>query len=191
MTDGVSARVFRHVVVRRLESLFKTGGIVLDLASKSEEGIRLLRRGIDVRGRDEVTSLVRADGAFAGLGVLDGADLPAVGAILKDHLRSNAIVVLCLSGFRPLRLLVQRAFTGRQTQSPCPSLSESMVLLGDSLHWHDVFPLGVLLPDSAPDGWIEAHPQTFGVLAGIERLVRDARLLRTFGDYMVIEGRRR
>jgi hypothetical protein len=49
----------------------------------------------------------------------------------------------------------------------------------------------VLVPGPAQGQWAADHPQTFGVLAALERGVRRWPGLRELGDLSVLEGRRR
>jgi hypothetical protein len=69
--------------------------------------------------------------------------------------------------------------------------SEVRAALGAAFEWTDSYALGVLLPGPDQGGWAVDHPQTFGVLAALERGVRRWPGLRHLGDLFVLEGRRR
>jgi hypothetical protein len=64
-------------------------------------------------------------------------------------------------------------------------------LLGPELVWHRTFALGVLIPGPEHAAWACRHPQAFGALAAVEGLVRAWPVLRSLGDHIVLEGRRR
>jgi hypothetical protein len=117
------------------------------------------------------------DGAFAAPGALDGADLAAVGRALATALRPGAPVLLCLGPRRP--------GLGR------PGLAAARARLGPDFVWRGAFALGVIVPAASRQGWVRSHPQSFGVLAALEGLVRRWPLVRAAGDYLVVEGSRR
>jgi hypothetical protein len=150
--------LFRHVFAARAQVLLAGRPRVLDLGRATDLGSQ----------RD-------LDGAFAGPGVLDGADLAALGRALAPALRSGAPLILCLP---------HRA-AGRV------GLREARARLGPEFLWRDAFSLGAIVPAEARQDWVRGHPQAFGVLAAAERLVRRWPLLRAAGDYLVIEGVRR
>jgi SAM-dependent methyltransferase len=229
--------VFRHVVQRRLEALFRPGDRVLDLGcGTGEDAVLLAARGVRVTGIDaspEMVARARAkaaergldrdacrfealhaeavgllgrgyDGAYSNFGALNCADLGVVGAALAGSLRAGAPVLLSLLGAWPLPALVQRALTGvgepRRGRAPrvggapvsvsYPSLAEARRALGPGLVWTDAFAMGVLLPGPDHERWAARFPQTFGVLAAAESLVRRWPGLRALGDHVVLEGRR-
>jgi hypothetical protein len=117
------------------------------------------------------------DGACAGPGALDGADLEAAGRSLAAELRPGAPVLLCIARRRPAG--------GRL------GLREAQTQLGPHFAWSDSFGLGVFLPGEAREGWARRHPQAFGILAALERVVRRWPVVRGLGEYSVLEGARR
>jgi len=141
-----------------------------------------------------------------GFGALNCADLPAVAAGLAAALRPGAPVLLSLMTPHPLPALVERALTGRG-EAPrgrrdpqvggeplpvaYPGLRELKRRFGEAFAWSGAFALGVLIPGPGHAGWVSRHPQSFGLLAALERLVRRWPILRTLGDHVVLEGARR
>jgi hypothetical protein len=151
--------LFRHVVQKRLRELVAPGSSVLDV-----------RHGTGAAG-------ALFDGAYAGPGTLDDADLGALGRNLAAALRPGAPVLLCLGPRgRPPRRLRPR---------------EARARLGPDFVWHGAFALGVLVPGESRQGWVRGHPQAFGLLAALEGVVRRWPLLRALGDYVALEGARR
>jgi hypothetical protein len=151
------ALVFRHVVEGRARRLFPPGGRILVLPRVSGEAAAF-------------------DGAYAGPGALDGADLDAVGRALAAALRPGAPVLLCVR---------RRPGTGRL------ALRDARARLGRGVAWSAGFGLGVLVPGESGDEWARRHPQVFGILAALEGIVRRWPVLRGLGDYAVLEGSRR
>ena len=147
--------VFRHAFDRRREALFAARSRVVELG------------GLDLGTARDL------EGAFAGPGALDGADLAAMGESLAAALVPGAPVLLCVGGGQRL---------------PIP---EARARLGPAFVWRRAFALGVIVPGESAEGWARDHPQTFGVLAALEGLVRGWPVLRARGDYVVIEGARR
>lgn len=135
------------------------------------------------------------DGAYAGLGGLDEADLPAVGAALAAAVRPGGSVLLSLRGPRPLPAVVRRTLTGvgepRRGRIAYPPLDEARAALGAPFLWTDAYALGALLPGPEHERWAREHPQTFAFLAALERAVRRWPALRQLGEHVVLEGRRR
>jgi hypothetical protein len=204
-----SALIFRYVFQERMRALFRPGSRVLNLGSGCGlDALALAAGGVSVLGLDPsrqatqrarrkalaagVGSLVRFevrrphelrvedgafDGACAGFGALDGADLTAVGRAVSAVLRPGAPVLLSLTAPRPA---VARYRSRQQAQDR----------LGPDFEWSAGFGLGVLLPGLAHGAWATRHPQAFGVLAALDRLVRDWPILRDFGDHLVLEGSR-
>jgi hypothetical protein len=117
------------------------------------------------------------DGAYAGPGALDEVDLRALGRALAAELRPGAPVLLCLRS------------RGSATDIPGPRRVRAR--LGPEFTWHRTFALGVLVPEESRQDWTRRNPQAFGVLAAMERVVRGWPLVRSLGQYAVIEGRRR
>jgi hypothetical protein len=105
---------------------------------------------------------------------MEGADLAQVGGDLAAALRPGAPVLFGL--LRP------GAF-------PRPSPREIQRRLGPAFRWGAASAWGVLLPRDA--AWIAAHPQAFGLLAVLERMVRRWPGLRGRGEILVLEGLRR
>ena len=186
------ALVFRHVVQARLEVLF-------------QEGARILR--VECRTGADAAALTPAGGGFDGahvsLGPLGLADLRAVGAALAAALRPGATVVVSLPGPWPLPATIRRTLTGvgdarrrrasifGEAPPAVATAAEVRSALGAAFEWTDSYALGVLLPGPAQGGWAADHPQTFGLLAALERKVRRWPGLRQLGDVSVLEGRRR
>jgi hypothetical protein len=149
--------VFRHVVEERARRLFPSAGRILVLPQMSGE-------------------VGAFDGAYAGPGALDGADLDAVGRTLAAALRPGAPVLLCVT---------RRSGTGRL------ALRDARARLGPGVAWSASFGLGVLAPGEAGEEWARRHPQAFGILAALESIVRRWPVLRGLGDYAALEGSRR
>jgi SAM-dependent methyltransferase len=142
------------------------------------------------------------DGAYSNFGALNCADLAAVGHRLRGLLRAGAPVLFCLMGRAPLPAVVERAFRGRGARRAdgdvnvggrpvavrYPSLSDIREALGPAFRWTRTSALGVCVPGPGHARWVEAHPQTFGTLAMVERVLRAAPVLRGLGDHVVLEG---
>ena len=200
---------FRHVLEARLEALFPRGARVLHVGSGPEdEAVALAARGVCMVGVDASPEAIQAagggfDGAYATLGARGPADLPRMGAALAAALRAGTAIVVSLAGPWPLPSVIRRTLTGvgeqRRRRSggfaegppAVASPSEARAALGAAFEWTDAYALGVLVPGPAQERWAEEHPQTFGVLAALERGVRRWPGLRELGDLSVLEGRRR
>jgi SAM-dependent methyltransferase len=144
------------------------------------------------------------DGAYSDFGALNCADLRAAGRALSLALRPGAPVLLSLLGPWPLPATLRRWLTGegafRGERDPVvgggpirvayPGPAEARRALGPGFEWGPGFALGVLVPAPDAAAWVEAHPQTFGVLAALEGLVGGWPGLRGLGDHVVVEGRR-
>jgi SAM-dependent methyltransferase len=161
---------------------------------------------LEVRAAEEVGEIPGTfDGAYSDFGALNCADLAAVGAALQRVLRPGAPLLVSLMGPWPLPATLQHALTGRgeararsrpqvgglslPVRYPWPS--DARRSLGDGFRWTRTTALGVLVPGPDHDGWIRRHPQSFGVLAALESVVRRWPLLRLLGDHVLIEGVRR
>jgi hypothetical protein len=131
------------------------------------------------------------DGAYAGPGTLDSADLAELGGALAGCLRPDARVLLCLPGRLPLPALLQRALRARRRWRRGYTRGDAAWALGPAFAWKASFALGVLVPGAAQRDWIAEHPQTFAMLAAVEKPLRSWPLLRALGEYTVLEGRRR
>ncbi len=165
------------------------------------------RLRVEVRPAEAIGAVAGGpfDGAWSNFGALNCADLAAVGDGLARVLRPGAPVVFGLMGPWPLPATVERALTARgdarsrsvprvagvslPVRYPWPG--DVRRLLGPAFTWRRTFALGVLVPGPDHAGWCRRHPQTFGVLAALERLVRDWPVLRALGDHVVLEGARR
>ena len=150
--------VYHHVLEERVRRLIPPGGRLLVLPRVSDEAGPF-------------------DGAYAGPGALDGADLEAVGRALAAALRPGAPVLVCIKRRRP--------GTGRL------GLREARARLGPGFAWSASFGLGVLLPGEARGDWARRHPQAFGMLAALESVVRRWPVVRGLGEYAALEGSRR
>jgi hypothetical protein len=149
--------LFRQVLRQRLQTL------VAPRARVAEVGALGLAPARDL------------DGAVSGPGVLQDADLAALGRSLAAALRPGAPVLLCLGAGGAPRI----------------DLGAAKERLGPDLVWHRAFALGVIVPATSRQEWVRRHPQAFGLLAAAERLVRTWPVLRARGEYIVIEGARR
>jgi hypothetical protein len=150
--------LYRHVLEERARRFFPPGGRVLVLPRVSDEPGPF-------------------DGAYAGPGALDGADLEAVGRALAAALRPGAPVLLCV--------------TRRRTGTGRPALRDARARLGPGFTWSASFGLGVLFPGEAREEWARRHPQAFGILAALESVVRRWPVVRALGEYVALEGSRR
>ena len=208
MGDPV-ALFFRHVLEARLEALFPSGARVLHVGcGPGEEALALAARGIRMVGIDPSWEMIHAagggfDGAYVNLGARGPADLPRVGAALAAALRAGGSIVVSLAGSWPLPHMIRRTLTGvgerrrrrdvhfAEGPPAVATPSEARTVLGPAFEWTDSYALGVLVPAPAQGQWAADHPQTFGVLAALERGVRRWPGLRDLGDLSVLEGRRR
>jgi methyltransferase family protein len=202
------ALMWRHVVQERLRLLFPPGARVLNLGSGcGADALFLASCGVTVLGldarADKVHSARRAataagarvrfevrgadalrledgifDGVFSGFGVLDQTLLPALGRTLPAALRPGSPVLLSLAAPRPA---VARYGARARAQR----------LLGREFTWSAGFGLGVVLPGPEQSAWAASHPQAFGILAALDRLVRRWPVTRDLGHHLVLDGRRR
>jgi SAM-dependent methyltransferase len=167
-----------------------------------EELVRFERRAAE----DVAGAGLGFDGACSGFGALNCAHLPAVAEGLAAALRPGAPVLVSLMAAHPLPALLEKALTGRgeaprgrhdpqvggePLRVAYPGLREIRHSFGTAFRWDGAFALGVLIPGPGHAGWVSRNPQSFGVLAALERLVRRWPLLRTLGDHLVLEGTRR
>jgi hypothetical protein len=188
--------LFRHVLLARLEARYRSGDRVIAIGPAGGEEARVLgARGvrlIEVEGAMVTGALVGGcDGAYATLGALEDVDLRALAPALAAALRPGAALVLTMAGPSPLPAFLRRTLTGLGApRRRRPTLAEAQRALGGSFVWTDVYALGVLLPGPEHDAWAADHPQAFGLLAALERVVRRWRGLRGRGEYVVLEGRR-
>jgi hypothetical protein len=166
---------YRSVFARRVAAAFPTGARVLDLSASF----------------DGLAGAGPWDGAHAGPGVIDGADLSALGAELAGCLRPQARVLLCVPNRVPLPALVRRALRAEGAWRRGHWAGDAQWALGPAFIWNGASALGVLVPGGGQRHWIAEHPQAFAVLAAVERTLRRWPLLRSLGEYTVIEGRRR
>ena len=183
------------------------GMLELARAKAAERGLGEERVRFEQRAAEDAAGAGSGfDGAYSGFGALNCAELPAVAAALAAALRPGAAVLLSLMGPRPLPGLVERALTGRG-EAPrgrrdpnvggvplsvsYPGLREVKRSFGPSFAWTGAFALGVLIPGPGHAGWASRHPQSFGLLAALESVVRRWPILRGLGDHVVVEGVRR
>jgi SAM-dependent methyltransferase len=130
-------------------------------------------------------------GAYLGLAATRERDWSQEGALLAHCLRSGAAVLLCAPGRFPLPAVIERALRGRGARGVCPSPTTVIHALGPAFSWDAIRGFGILVPGPRHRGWIEDHPQTFGILAAVERLIRGWPLVAELGDTLVLEGQRR
>ena len=169
------ARLFEHVLFERRRALFPPGVAVLDVGSDEARG--------------ECGAGFAAPDAAARLGPVE------IGRRLRSALCAGAPVLLAFPGARPLPLLVERVLRGTGEASRASAarlgLGDLRRALGTGLEWRRAFALGVLLPGPARADWAAAHPQSFGLMAAVEELVRSWPPLRGWGEVTVLEGVRR
>ena len=171
------------------------------------------RRGIgeerlraERRAAEDVGGLVGPfDAAYSDFGVLNCADLGAVGRGLARVLKSGAPLLVSVMGPRPLPAGLERALTARGEARgrslprvggvPVPvhhptqrGLREAF---GEAFAWRRAFALGVLLPAPNHGAWAARHAGAFAVLSALEAIVRGWPVLRGLGDHLVLEGIRR
>jgi hypothetical protein len=175
-----SLPLFRYAFQERLRAVFAPPARVLEVGKQPGEDAHLLRGsgvGVEVRAPEDLGGLAPAfDGAYCSVGALEGADLGRAGRDLAAALRPGAPVLLGLANPRssaPVRL----------------SPREVRERLGPAFRWRGSFAWGLLLPRDA--AWIPEHPQAFGLLAALERIVRRWPGLRGRGEIVVLEGTRR
>jgi SAM-dependent methyltransferase len=160
-------------------------GFDLSAGAVQQARRRALAAGVGSRARFEVRMphALRLedgvfDGAFAGPGALERAELPALGRALAAALRDEAPVLLSVAAPRPAAARYgARAADQRR--------------LGPAFTWSRGFGLGVFVPAPARDGWAPRHPHAFAVLAALESVVREWPVLRDLGGHLVLEGARR
>jgi hypothetical protein len=175
-----SLPLFRYAFQERLRSVFAPPALVLELGRDAGEDALLLRGtgvGVEVRAPKNLGGLAPTfDGAYLGVGALEGADISRTGRDLAAALRPGAPVLLGLANPRsspPARLSPREVRQG----------------LGPAFRWRGAFAWGLLLPGDA--AWIRDHPQAFGLLAALERILRRWPGLRGRGEIVVLEGTRR
>jgi SAM-dependent methyltransferase len=173
--------------------------------AKAERAGVAARVHVEERAAEDVASAGEGfDGAYSDFGALNCAALGSVGEGLARALRPGAPVILSVIGRWPLPALVARPFMGTGAarsrhprvgglEVPTRDLTpgELREALGPAFVWRDAFALGVLMPGPPQEGWIARHPLAFGLLAGLEGVVRGWPGLRNLGDHVVVEGARR
>jgi precorrin-6B methylase 2 len=209
-SEDAPALMLRHVFQERLRALFRPGARVLNLGSGcGADALWLAACGVSVLGLEPSADKVQRarreaaaaaagarvrfeargpeelrledgafDGAFSGFGALEGAALPAVGRALSAALRPGSPVLLSVTAPRPA---VARYGARERAQR----------LLGEEFTWSAGFGLGVLVPAPAQGAWATRHPQAFGVLTALDRLVRRWPVVRDLGKHLVLDGARR
>jgi hypothetical protein len=168
------ARVFEHVLHERLRELVPSGAAVIDVASDA---------GLGPWGAG-----VAAGDAAARLGPAE------VGRRLVGALPAGAPVLVAFPGAHALPALLERILRGTGDEAGGPARLGARDLrraLGPGFEWRRAFALGVLLPRRALWPWAVEHPQAFGMLAALEKLVRAWPCLRSLGEITVLEGVRR
>lgn len=188
----------RQVLAHRLEKLFEAGARVVALGCGDvENALALAAGGVSLlvlepdpgrleaaraavpgseRGRmprfeiGGAGTLVGAgrlfDGAYSGPGAIDGSRWAELAPALARSLRPEAPLVLALS--RPparARRDLEREF-----------------------RWERRFALGVVVRARMGGGWAARNPQSFALLAVLERIVRGWPLIRSLGEHEVWEG---
>jgi ubiquinone/menaquinone biosynthesis C-methylase UbiE len=183
-------------------------GMARACAAKAEaRGLDADRLTVECRAAEELADVSHPpfDAAYSNFGALNCAELHLTGEGLRRVLKPGAPVLVSIMGRRPLPAGLQRALTGRGSARgrALPSVAGVTVpvhhpgfaglraQLGAGFAWRRAYALGVLVPGPAQERWAAEHPQTFGVLAAVERAVRRWPGLRQLGDLSVLEGRRR
>jgi hypothetical protein len=209
-SEDAPGLMLRHVFQERLRALFRPGARVLNLGSGcGADALCLASSGVSVFGLEPSAAKVQRarraaaaaaagarvrfeergpeqlrledgafDGAFSGFGALDEAALPAVGRALSAALRPGSPVLLSVTAPRPA--LARYGARARAQR-----------LLGGEFTWSSGFGLGVLVPGPAHGAWATRHPQAFGVLTALDRLVRRWPVARDLGAHLVLDGARR
>jgi hypothetical protein len=169
------ARFFEHVLFERRRALFPHGVTVLEVGDDEAGG--------------ECGAGFAAPDVAARLGAVE------VGRRLRSRLAAGAPVLLAFPGARPLPRLLESVLRGTgETARGADSrlgLRDLRRALGVGLEWRRAFALGVLLPGPGRADWAAAHPQSFGLLAVLEEIVRTWPPLRAWGEVTVLEGVRR
>lgn len=175
-------------------------------AKAAERGLGEDRVRFELRAAEDVAGAGQGfDGAYSGFGALNCAHLPSVAKGLASALKPRAPVSLSLLGPRPLPAVIERALTGmgvdRGRGAPrvggvelpvtYPGAAGLKRTFGGEFAWTAALALGVLVPGPAHADWVRLHPQTFGLLAALEGIVRSWPVLRSLGDHLVLEGERR
>src|SRR5207248_2531553 len=128
----------------------------------------------------------------SSFGMLNCVDLCRVGRRLQALLEPGAPVLFSLMGRWPLPATVERALTGRGPRRRdgavavagvdidvrYPSFKAMRRELGLVFEWRRAAALGVVVPGPGHHRFASEGPQTFGVLAMVERVVRDLPGLR-------------
>jgi hypothetical protein len=168
------ARLFEYVLHEHLQALVPAPARVLDVGSDSREGAWS-------------AGFVPWDAA-ARLGPAE------VGRRLAESLPAGAPVLVAFPGAHPLPAGLEHVLRGAEEDAdaqPRFGARDFRRAVGPGLAWRGAFALGVLVPGRRRWAWALAHPQAFGVLAALERLVRGWPGLRCLGDITVLEGVRR
>jgi hypothetical protein len=167
------ALLFAHVLQDRRSELFPPGVSVLEVGGEAP---------------------VRACGAgFAAPEVAERLGPAEVGRRLFVGLPAGAPVLVAFPGALPLPALLQRLLRAKEEADGPSRLGVRNLrrALGPGLEWRRTLALGVLLPGRREAAWAAEHPQTFGILAALEELVRGWPGLRALGEITVLEGVRR
>jgi hypothetical protein len=169
------ARFHEHVLQERQGELFPPGASVLDVGRDVREG--------------------RWDAGFAACEAAVRLGPAEVGRRLAAALPAGAPILVAFPGALPLPALLERVLTGMREDDESdrgPLTARALRrALGPGLEWRGTFALGVLLPPRRRWAWTLEHPQAFGLLAALERLVRAWPGLRSLGEITVLEGIRR
>ena len=169
------ALYFDAVLQERLRASFPAGARVLDLGGGSGRaaegleaaGVRVMRLALDAPPPEGGPY----DGAFA---TGAGAFPPGNGvAWLAEALRPGAPVIL------------------RVVPRPGAGPRDVRRAMGPAFLWGSALALGLVVPSEARGAWAERYPQTFGVLAAVEGVLRRWPVLRFHGRAVVLEGVRR
>jgi len=189
----------------RVHGIDVAPGMIAQARRRAEEaGVGAERADFEVRPAEDVGQVAGPpfDGAYSDFGALNCTDLRAVGEGLARVLRPGAPVLLSLMGPWPLPATLHHALTGRgeprrwsrprvagrEVPVTYPTPSEIRRALGSGFRWHRTSALGVLVPGPDHAAWAWSNPQSFGVLAAFERVVRGWPLLRGLGDHLLLEG---
>jgi ubiquinone/menaquinone biosynthesis C-methylase UbiE len=193
---------------RRVHAIDVSQRMLRRCREKAEgRGIGPERLATEQRAAEHLAALgaQRFDAAFSDFGVLNCADLAAVGQGLAQVLRPGARVLVSVMPARPLPATAARVLAGRgeprgrrmprvggmpvPVHHPTPRRVREA--FGAGFAWDRCYALGVLLPGPDHGAWAARHPLAFGAVAAAEALVRAWPLLRSHGDHVVMEGARR
>jgi hypothetical protein len=166
------ARFHEHVLQERQGELFPPGARILDVGSDVREG--------------------RWDAGFASAEAAVRLGPAEVGRRLTAALPAGAPVLVAFPGAFPLPALLERVLRGTGEDDGVRFGTRDLRrALGTDLEWRRACALGVLLPGRRRWAWTLEHPQAFGLLAALEKLVRAWPGLRSLGEITVLEGVRR